>query len=435
MMEELDKLTKSVHRNSIWNILLRGLGILCSLLLLRLNISYLGATLYGLWATIASISSWANFGDLGISNGLRNELTKAIALNDFSKQLSLIKTALVMLSIIAACLFGVLTILTECLFLTGVMDSFLRAPMYITNGFFCFSFLLGISRTISYSYQKSWLASLAQTGTVISQILIIALLTSFCVKPSLISFAIMMGIGTVLGNSVIIGILIKYLVNLFPSNITGKYEKKHRNAIMNIGIQFFVLQLCCLVLYATDNVIINRLFSSSLVTKYTVISTVYNTGENLFSLLLISLWSAVTFAAAKNEYRWIFDETKKIRKLWFMFSCGVIIVSFLFNFIIKLWLGKESIHYETSLVVIFALYTVLQTFGSIYVNVSNGLGKIKLQMICSVIGAICNIPLSVIFAYYCNMGLFGIKLATMLCCVGSMFIIPLNITNFLKQKI
>ena len=214
-MGELEKLTKSVNRNSIWNILLRGLGILCSLLLLRLNISYLGATLYGLWATIASISSWANFGDLGISNGLRNELTKAIALNDFSKQLSLIKTAFVMLSIIAVCLFGVLTILTECLFVTGVMDSFLRVPMYITNGFFCFSFLLGIGRTISYSYQKSWLASLAQTGTVISQILILALLTSFSVNPNLITFAIMMGVGTVIGNCIIIGILIKYLINLY----------------------------------------------------------------------------------------------------------------------------------------------------------------------------------------------------------------------------
>ena len=434
-MGELEKLTKSVHRNSIWNILLRGLGILCSLLLLRLNISYLGATLYGLWATIASISSWANFGDLGISNGLRNELTKAIALNDFSKQLSLIKTAFVMLSIIAVCLFGVLTILTECLFVTGVMDSFLRVPMYITNGFFCFSFLLGIGRTISYSYQKSWLASLAQTGTVISQILILALLTSFSVYPNLITFAIMMGVGTVIGNCIIIGILIKYLINLYPSNVRGKYEKQHRNAIMNIGIQFFVLQLCCLVLYATDNVIINRLFSSELVTKYSVISTVYNTGENLFSLLLISLWSAVTYVAAKNEFKWIYNETKKIRKIWLLFSCGVVLVSFLFNIIVKLWLGKESIHYETSLIAIFAVYTIFQTFGSIYVNVSNGLGKIKLQMICSVIGAICNIPLSVIFAYYCNMGLLGIKLATMICCVGSMFIIPLYINNFLEQKI
>ena len=150
---------------------------------------------------------------------------------------------------------------------------------------------------------------------------------------------------------------------------------------------------------------------------------------------MISLWSAVTYAAAKNEFRWIYNETKKIRKLWFLFSCGVVLVSFLFNIIVKLWLGKESIHYETSLIAIFAVYTIFQTFGSIYVNVSNGLGKIKLQMICSVIGAICNIPLSVIFAYYCNMGLLGIKLATMICCVGSMFIIPLYINNILEQKI
>lgn len=73
--------------------------------MLRINILYLGASFYGLWVTIASISQWANIGDLGIGNGLRNELTKAIANGDFTRQKSLIKTAIIMLSRISIFLF------------------------------------------------------------------------------------------------------------------------------------------------------------------------------------------------------------------------------------------------------------------------------------------------------------------------------------------
>lgn len=157
MDQQIDNLTKQVRKGSLWNIILRGVGVLCGLLLLRLNISYLGTTLYGLWATIASISAWANYADLGISNGLRNELTRAIANDDYERQKGLIKTAFLMLSLIAAGLFLVLSFVSEILFYTNVMEVSLRVPMYITNAFFCLSFILGIGRTLSYSYQKAGL--------------------------------------------------------------------------------------------------------------------------------------------------------------------------------------------------------------------------------------------------------------------------------------
>ena len=84
--KDISEFSQSVHKNTIWNILLRGIGILLGLVMLRINILYLGASFYGLWVTIASISQWANIGDLGIGNGLRNELTKAIANGDFTRQ-------------------------------------------------------------------------------------------------------------------------------------------------------------------------------------------------------------------------------------------------------------------------------------------------------------------------------------------------------------
>ena len=434
MAEDIRDFSKDVHRNSIWNVVLRGLGILLGLVLTRYNIVYLGASLYGLWVTIASISAWANIGDLGISNGLRNELTKAIASGNVVLQRNLLKTAISLLSKVSFVLFLVLSVVSEGLFILDIMDSALRIPMYITNAFFCFNFVLGISRTISYSYQISWYASLAQTVTILINILGVLALMLLGIAPDLILFAFVVGVCSVLGNLAIVLRLGKVLRNRCEGVILGVYDSNQRKVIMNVGLHFFVLQVCCIILYATDNVIINKLFQSELVTKYSVINAIYNTGESLFSLLLISLWSAVTYAAEKKEFTWIKKEVNNLRRLWLLFSLGVVVVSFMLNMIVRIWLGKSAMYYEPGLIVLFAVYTITTQFGAIYVNVTNGLGRIKLQMFTAIIGAVLNIPLSIFFAKYMGMGISGIKLATLICCLGSIVIIPIDITLFLNKK-
>lgn len=432
--KDISEFSQSVHKNTVWNILLRGIGILLGLVMLRINILYLGASFYGLWVTIASISQWANIGDLGIGNGLRNELTKAIANGDFTRQKSLIKTAVVMLSKISIFLYFILTFVSEALIMLNILDWTLRTPLYVTNGFFCLSFILGIARTIAYSYQKSWFASLAQTSTTIFQILGVLLLLLLSIHPHLVIFAVFSGIASILGNLVIVFSLYRYVKSVMPISTVATYNKDYRHAILNVGMHFFVLQVCCLVLYATDNIIINKLFDSASVTKYSVITTVYNTGDSLFSLLLISLWSAVTYVAEKQNYLWIRNEINTLLRMWVIFSIGVIIVSVFFNIIIQVWLGDSGFYYEPGLVLVFALFAIFNSFGAIYVNIANGLGVIKLQMICSIFGSIINIPLSIFLSTTCDMGLSGIKLATIICCFGSFFLVPLQIHRLLLNK-
>lgn len=434
MSENLDQFTKTVHKNNYLNVAFRVGGIVLSLLFTRYNIAYLGASLYGLWLTIASVSSWANLGNLGIGNGLRNELAKAIAQEDVEKQRNLIWTAVSLLTKLSMAIFVILTIVSEVLFATDVIDAALRVPMYITNFFFCISFVLAISRSVALSYQLSWLTTYSQTLVVVFNLVAVLLLMAFNVTPNLVVYATLMGIGTALGNVLIILNLRKKLNENLHGDYRGHYAPVYKNSIFNVGLQFFVLQVCGIILYSTDNVIINKLFDSVQVTKYSVIHSVYYTGEGLFAIFLISLWSAVTFAAEKGEFGWVKKEVKNLLWIWCGYTAGVIVVSVLFNWIVKIWLGNGAMYYEPSLVAMFALYTILTQFGAIYVNVTNGLGRIKMQMVCAVIGSIVNIPLSVFLASNCGMGLKGIILATLLCCFGSWILVPIDIIKLLKSK-
>lgn len=432
MSKDLEKFTKEVHRNNYYNIVIKAGCIILSLLFTRYNISYLGASLYGLWLTIASVSSWANLGNLGIGNGLRNELAKAIAQEDAEKQRNLIWTAVSLLTKLSIFIFVLLTIVSEVLFATDVIDMNLRVPMYITNAFFCISFVMGISRSVAFSYQLSWLSTYSQALVILLHLAAVLALMFMGIYPNLTVYAILMGIGTVMGNILIVFNLRKKVREHLQGIYRGHYAPLYRNAILNVGLKFFVLQICCVILYSTDNVIINKLFDSVQVTKYSVIHSVFYTGEGLFAIFLVSLWSAVTFAVEKGDYSWVKREVNRLLLIWLGYVVGVVIVSVTFNWIVKIWLGEGAMYYEPSLVAMFAIYTILTQFGAIYVNVTNGLGRINLQMVCSVIGAVINIPLSIFLASTCGMGLKGVILATLICCFGSWLLVPIDIVKVLN---
>ena len=169
-------------------------------------------------------------------------------------------------------------------------------------------------------------------------------------------------------------------------------------------------------------------------TKYSVITKVYDTGQNLFAIMLIALWSAVTYQSVKNNMDWIKGQIKKLLMVWCIYVVGVIGVSLLFNPIVKIWIGAKASYYEPALVALFAVYGITISFSAIFVNVINGLNQIKLQLIVSIIGAAINVPLSVFFASNLGMGIFGIKLATLVSAILTAIAIPIQVWFLLYKN-
>lgn len=428
-----EKLSFLMYKNVVLNYLFRGIAIVAGLFSTKINLSYLGSSLYGEWATIISISTWVNYGDLGIGNGFRNEFSKAVAENDLKRQNELIISASKTLGMLSGILFCGLIIISELLFSFHILNKSIRNPMIITNFFFCIDLYFGIARSIAYGFQKSCFVSLTQSITVVTRIIGILILSLF--PCNLLLFAIIMGGAGVFGNIILFFLLNNNIKVVFRENRTCQNDILIAKSIMNLGLKFFVLQLAGLVLYSSDNLIIHSYLGSEAVTNYDIISKIFLTGENLFSIILVSFWSAVTYAYAKKDYIWIKKEIVHIIYAWVFFSVGVIIISAVFNNIVYLWLGKNAITYDWAIISLFALYTIWCSFGSIFVNASNGLGRLKIQLIFSSIEAIINIPLSIFFATNLNMGIFGVKLATLCCCVGANVFVPIDIYIHLKKKI
>lgn len=421
-------------RNVILNYTFRVAGIFFGLVCTRVTIGYLGATLYGLWITITSVVSWMNSGDLGIGNGLRNELAKAYGEGNTLRQKELIGTAINCLAKLVVALFGIIIVICEVLFKTGVLESVVRIPMYATAIFFCINLVLGVSQSIAFSYQKSWLNALTTCEIQLFSIVVVLSLQVMQIDADLLFFSILNGFCTTLPNIILILILRQKKINLYTAlKGSNHIQRDVRNSIMNTGMQFFVIQLCAVVLYSTDSLIINKLISTEMVTKYSIITKVYDTGSSLFSILLVALWSAVTYHVTQGNYCWVRMKVKQLLKFWCVFATGVLIVSLLFNSLVKLWIGIEAPYYEADLIILFGMYCVMTAFSAIYVNVLNGIGVVKLQMLLAVIESVLNIILSIFFATTCNMGIFGIKLATFLCASITAIAMPIQAIRILRR--
>ena len=409
-------------------------NIALSFLLVRLTIKYLGSSIYGLWVTIASIVSWMASGDLGIGNGLRNQLATAYGEGDNEKEKDIKCTGVISLGKIAVVLFFVICVVSEILIRTQIITSQIRIPLIISGGFFAVNLFLGLSESISYSHQKSWYVTAFSALSVFVNTLIVYLLYIFEVPSNLILYSIISGLCVTIPKIILIILIDKKIVPILKLNYKKHNNLKYRNNIFNVGLAFFGLQICSIILYSTDNVIINYLYDGDAVTKYSVITKIYDTGQNLFSIVLISLWSAVTYHSAKNDIQWIKNEARKVLFFWIFYVLGVIIISLLLNPIVSLWLGNESYHYEASLIILFCFYGITTSFSAIFVNIVNGFGKIKLQLFLAILGAIVNIPLSIVLAKVCHFGILGVKLATFCSVVIGAIVIPLQVVHILKNK-
>lgn len=424
-----DSFRADVWRNYVFRIASLVLGLLNT----RLIIGYLGDSTYGLWITITSVVSWMQTGDLGIGNGLRNGLAKAYGENDKKTESIIIETAFSTLAKLSFVIFWGFIIVCEVLFATKILSGTLRVPMYITTVFFCVNLILGIAQAIVLAYQKSWLTSMAMCFSQTLSITSVLILSSAQIPSSLIIFAFVNGFCTIAPNILLI-VILSYQGIKVISKIRLVDDAKVASGLYNTGLQFFLLQLCSLVLYSTDNLIINKLINSEMVARYGVISKVYDTGASIFSILLVALWSAVTYNIAQNNIGWIKTKIRQIQAIWIVYVLGVIVVSANLNLIVRIWLKSSSYVYATPIIVLFAAYNMLTAFSAIYVNILNGMGVIKLQIIFAVIASIINVPASIFFARNCNMGIMGVKFATFLCAILMAVPVIVQVKYELKRK-
>lgn len=382
----------NLRNNIILSGLLRGVGLLTSLLIVPITLGYLNNEVYGVWMTITSILSWFTFFDIGLGNGMRNYLTEAISKGDYKKANAYLSTALFTIAIIAV---GIALI---CILPIGLLDfnkvfnthavsgETLRISMIIAVAFTLFTF---VAKNIGYIFVAMQRYSLNDFLNIIGPILgqLIVYILTKTTKGNLTYVVLAITAPPVLVYIIASIPIFKHYSALSPS--IKNFDKRLLRQIVGKGLGFFFIQITsCLVIFGCSNLFITQFNGPEAVTTYNIAYKYFNLLIIGCTIILSPLWNAYTNAYVKGDSKWISHTFKKSLNMWCLsVICGIIML-LLSNTLYTLWLGNRAV-VPISISAYVLAYVCMFNLNSCATYLINGLNKIRVQIATSAIATAC----------------------------------------------
>ena len=430
-----DRRSLIVKKNMIGSIFIKGVSILIQLILVPMTLGYLSQELYGIWLTISSIMLWLNFFDVGLTLGLKNKLSEALAKNDIEKGKSLVSTTYIVMLIIflPLCLIGECVIpyvdWSSFLNVSQIYNEELRHVVSILLVCFSLQMIFNVITAVVSAHQKVALASAFPVIGNLCSVIVIYLLNIFT-KPSLTNLA--SAISYIPALVLMISSFILYTGKLKPVKPSVSYfDKSNIKDILNLGIKFFIIQIQMIVLYQATNILISNVSSPSDVTSYNIAYKYIGVASMTFNIILAPLWPAFTDAYMKNDWSWMKQIYGKMRKVYAILLGGVILMVILSPVAYKLWIGDRAI-IPLTMTVVVALFVIVHAWDALQIILINGIGKVKLQTYITLVGLICHIPLSLLLGKH--IGAIGVVISMVIINIIYSIVFTIQLHKLLNKK-
>ncbi len=409
-----DSRTALIKKNIAGSVLVKGWSCVVQLLLVPVSIGCLGEYEYGIWLTVSAVLLWIDQFDIGLGNGLRNKLAESLAVGDRLRGRKLTSTTFFMLIVLIVPLLVVLTAAIYALDVHALLNvdaaivpdlkGVMAASVGLVGGTFIFKF-------IGNMYLGLQLPA-------INNLLIVAGQTVSLIGISLLALAgdrSLMHVALVYTASPLLVYILSYPISftryryLRPS--IRMFDRQELRGLFSLGMKFFVVQVAGLVLFATSNILISRMFSPAEVTPYQVAYRYFSLSVMLFTLISAPLWSATTDAYAQKDWGWISVMMRKMNKVVLAFAGLLVVMAAVAGPVYGIWVGG-SVTVSPVLSVLMAVYMAVLIYSTYYSNVLFGIGKIRLITVVTVIEAVIYVPLAVMLGR--EWGLEGIVSALIL---------------------
>lgn len=425
---------KIILKNVSLGVLYKVLNMSIVFITIPLLLDYLDKEQYGIWVTIFSIVNIVFFVDAGIGNGLKTKLSEALSSKDYLLAKKYISTAYISITLISFIIFSIATIfifsvnLNELLNTKVIANSQLQLIFFLTLTLIVIGFILNLYKSFYYANQQASKVELAMLVYQSIILIIVAFLLSFF-ERSLLSVALIYGISNIIIGLVFTCVFFRKNKNILPSL---KYFSKERvKDLMGLSLAFFVIQLCMIVIFTSDNLIISKLLGPSEVANYDIVYKLFQVVITMSVITQDPFWALYTDAYQKKDFKWIKQTILKLNKLFLLFILFAVVLYLTAPFLIKVWIQKD-LQISNNLILFMTIFVLVRVYGVIYMIFLNSIGKIQLQMWLFIAGAIINIPISISLVKYSNLGSSGVILGTIICILAMSIILPIQTLNILK---
>ncbi len=440
-MKTISTQNKNVLRNILGAFVVKGGSLVISVVLLPLYLRFFqNQEVLGIWYTILSVLNWVILFDLGLGQGLRNQLPKALLKNDKKLAKEYISTTYVLMTAVAVVVFVVGVILIKKVDLYSIFHvdvsvieyHYLQSATIIVFLGIMLQIVLKIATSILYAMQKS---AVVNALALLTNVIILGAL---CFIPSQdigTNLVVMAWINVIAANVpyVICTIFLfrtKTLKGTAPS--LKAFSKQYIKGIFNVGISLLWLQIVFMIVSSANEFLISNLTEPKYVVEYQAYYKIFKTAAMVISLALTPIWSAVTKAQIEKNYHWI----KKVYALFLGVSglcfLGELCLIPILQWGMDLWLGKGVIAVQAWYAVVFALSSVIFVLHSVNTSIGNGLSYFSIQMIWMTFAAMVFIPLAFLFVKALGSWI-GVVLAAVVAMMPYEVIAPIYTFRYLNR--
>lgn len=388
--------TVKAKKNILGSIFIKGLDSVIYLLLVPVTLGYLNPYEYGIWLTLNSILMWINSFDVGLGNGMRNKLAAALARGDKELGRIYVSTTFLMLIVLMGTVIFIGTIVEPFINWYDILSASpesvhnLSMIVYVSFGIFCLNFIFKFIGNVYLALQLPAINNLLVVSGHLIALVVIYILTLTTVG-NLFYVALVYSIAPLLVYLIAFPITFKKIYPYLAPSIKY-FRKQYLKDLFNIGIQFFLLQLSAILLFSFANILISHMFGPEKVTPYNIAYRYFSVVLMGMNLIMAPIWSATTDAYEKGDIEWIKKAKKKTRQVLIMVTVGIGVMIGFSEWIYQLWVGSK-VHIPFVLSALIGCYVSIIIWSMSYSSFLNGLGKLRVQTINTVIIAILFIPL------------------------------------------
>lgn len=406
---------RGIVQNVVGTFFFKGGTVLLHMMSIPLYLQYFSNNeVLGIWFTIINVLNWLLTFDLGIGNGLRNNLTNALSKNETYRVKELISSSYILLGgvsvIVAVCFFGLSGFINWNYFFnikdTLLPDDILERCVNITMAGIILSFFLRLVIAINYALQKSALNNLIG---FISAILTYGYL--LIINPSDSTITNFQNLSIFQAVAINVPLLIASVFAFSHESLRGAlpsfkcYNNASAKVVLSLGLTFLFIQLLYMVITVTNEWFISKYYNPRFCVDYQIYYKLFAFVGMVFMLTLTPIWSAITKAYAEKRYQWII----KLRRLLYLAVLAVALLQILFipfmPAILKFWLGEQAFDIDYSIVWIFVSFSVIYIWNAVQSVIVSGIGQLRLQVWGYSFAAVFKVVVIVTLSQYFNWSL------------------------------
>ncbi len=375
--------------NLFFSLFLKFFSMLVSFASIPLYINYFNNdNVLGLWFAILAILNWIMYFDLGIGNGLKNELIRLISKNDFLGAKILYIQALKFIALIASIFIIISFIVLISLYFLNTQELYgiSKEKFYLSISLLLVAVAIQLPLKLSIagllSFQKSAISNLPIFITPMLVMFFLILNESFEGGEEFLILSIVYCFALVLPLTITVVYFFSILnTKVINSKSTKPTSSSFRNEVVKPGLSFFYVQILLLIVVGSNEIIILNLLGGDQVVDYQIYYRLYSIGLVFFTTFCIPLWGYLRKSFLENNVDETFRYTKYLI-LSFFLTLLIILSFFAFDMLIfKLWIDEDSFNYSLSDSLYMSIYIATLVMVNLTAVFTNSFGKLRYQAI------------------------------------------------------